>query len=145
MQRQLEDELRGSSQAPYLGKSSSANSITSSENEAPLENGTQVKPDITLHNTDKAIAQQNSYISSQNWSGGNPKGIMESKIQYVRQMILQYLSCKDSEVKLHIESALMTIFRFNDNERKSVEERKLEESADTLSSITNFLGGFATS
>lgn len=71
-------------------------------------------------------------------------GMMESKVKYIRQMVFQYLSCREPEVKLHIESALMAMFRFNDQERISIEERKKEESQDTLTSITNFLGGFST-
>lgn len=77
------------------------------------------------------------------WSSGN-SGLMESKVKYIRQMVFQYLSCKEPEVKLHIESALMAIFRFNDQEREAIEERKAEESQDTLTSITNFLGAFGT-
>jgi hypothetical protein len=77
------------------------------------------------------------------WATGN-SGLMESKVKYIRQMVFQYLSCKDPEVKLHIESALMAIFRFNDQEREAIEERKAEESQDTLTSITNFLGAFGT-
>jgi hypothetical protein len=76
------------------------------------------------------------------WSG-HASGMMESKVKYIRTMVLQYLSCKDCEVKLHIESALMAIFRFSDLERASIEDRKKDESQDTLTSITNFLGGFS--
>jgi hypothetical protein len=68
-------------------------------------------------------------------------GMGESKIQYIRQMVFQYLSCRDSVVKPHIESALIAIFRFNSDEKNAIESRqKEEEGQDPLTSITQFLG-----
>ena len=66
-------------------------------------------------------------------------GMGESKIQYVRHMVLQYFSCRDAEVKLHIESALKAIFRFNEAERAAIALRQKEESTDAISSISSFL------
>lgn len=54
-------------------------------------------------------------------------------------MILQYFSCRDAEVKQHIEAALKAIFRFNEAERAAIALREKEESTDAISSITNFL------
>lgn len=93
-------------------------------------------------NPDNSSNSSESNIMSSAWSG-NAGGMMESKVKYLRQMIFQYLSCRDVEVKLHIEGALMAIFRFNDQERYLIDERKREESQDTLVSITNFLTNFA--
>lgn len=59
---------------------------------------------------------------------------------YPTLQVFQYLSCKDVEVKAHIESALIAIFRFNEQEKAAVKDRKQEESTDALSTITNFLG-----
>lgn len=78
------------------------------------------------------------------WSGGGG-GLMESKVQYVRQMVFQYLSCREVEVKLHIEAALMAIFRFNEEERTLIEDRKKEDSQDTLTSLASYLGSFSGS
>lgn len=69
------------------------------------------------------------------------KGMVESKVQYVRQMIFQYLVCTETEVKAHIESALMALFRFTEEERQVIEHRKNEEAQDTFSSITNSIFG----
>ena len=66
-------------------------------------------------------------------------GMSESKNQYIRQMVFQYLSCKETEVKMHIEVALVAMFRFNEQEKAAIRSRKEEESTDTLSSITSFL------
>jgi hypothetical protein len=71
--------------------------------------------------------------------GARTLGMGESKVQYIRHMVLQYLSCKDAVVKPHIESALVAMFRYNEAERVMIEERRKEESADTISSITSFI------
>jgi len=78
-------------------------------------------------------------------SGG--VGMSASKIKYVRHMVFKYLCCTDPEVKVHIETALMTIFRMSDWEKQMVEakRREFEESQDTLSSITSFLGSMGPS
>jgi hypothetical protein len=75
-------------------------------------------------------------------TSGGGKGMAESKVQYVRQMIFQYLVCRETEVKEHIETALMTLFRFSDEEKETVLSKKKEENEDTFSSITSFLGSF---
>jgi len=71
-------------------------------------------------------------------------GMTASKIKYVRHMILQYLSCKEPEVKLHMETALMTIFRLTPEEREMIENKRKEDATDALSSITSFLGSLGT-
>lgn len=71
-------------------------------------------------------------------------GMSASKIKYVRHMILQYLSCKEAEVKSHIETALMTIFRMSPEEREVIESKRKEDATDALSSITSFLGSLGT-
>lgn len=72
------------------------------------------------------------------------QGLAESKVQYVRQMIFKYFMCKDPEVKAHIEAAIMTLFRFSNEERDIIERVRKEDQVDTLSSITSFLGSFTT-
>lgn len=78
-------------------------------------------------------------------SSGTQLNIYESKIQYIRQMIFQVLCCRDPEVRQHIESALMTLFRFTDQEKLAIDLRRKDESQDPLSSITNYLGSFTVS
>jgi hypothetical protein len=74
-------------------------------------------------------------------------GMVESKVQYVRQMMFQYLLCNEDEVKQHIEAALMAIFRFTEEEKLLIENRRKEDSLGidtTLSSFTSFLGSFTS-
>lgn len=69
-------------------------------------------------------------------------GLGESKIQYVRHMVFQYLTCKDAIVKPHIESALIALFRYNDTERLAIDDQRKADTEDTITSITNYLGLF---
>mmetsp|Transcript_22680 Transcript_22680/g.37843 ORF Transcript_22680/g.37843 Transcript_22680/m.37843 type:complete len:439 (-) Transcript_22680:412-1728(-) len=76
-------------------------------------------------------------------SSGGGYGFGESgKMKYVRQMIYKYLCCTDPEVKAHIETALMAIFRMSERERRVIETKRKEyrDTQDTLTSISNFLG-----
>ena len=70
---------------------------------------------------------------------------VSSKIQYVRHMIFQYLSCRDPEVKVHIETALMAIFRMTIAEREVIETIRKEEAQDALTSIADFFGSLSSS
>jgi len=70
---------------------------------------------------------------------------VSSKIQYVRHMIFQYLSCRDPEVKVHIETALMAIFRMTNAEREVIETIRKEETQDALTSIADFFGSLSSS
>jgi len=47
-------------------------------------------------------------------------------------------------VKLHMETALMTIFRLTPEEREMIENKRKEDATDALSSITSFLGSLGT-
>jgi hypothetical protein len=76
--------------------------------------------------------------------GGEHAGMTASKIKYVRHMVFQYLSCREPEVRTHMETALMTIFRMTAEEREVIENRRKEEATDTLSSLTSFLGSLGT-
>ena len=67
--------------------------------------------------------------------GGGGGALGESKLQYIRHMLLQYLSCKEPEVKLHIENALLAIFRFGEAERALIEERKKSEAMGGIEDI----------
>ena len=77
-------------------------------------------------------------------SAGPVNGLEAAKIQYIRQMVFQYLTCTDIEVKLHMETALMAIFRYNDTERNAIDEKRKENAQDTLTHITTFLGSLPT-
>jgi hypothetical protein len=79
-------------------------------------------------------------------SGGSLRsmGLGESKIQYVRHMVFQYLSCKDASVKPHMESALIALFRYNETERAAIEEQRKADDYDTIASISTFLGSFTS-
>ena len=72
-------------------------------------------------------------------------GLQQSKMLYIKQMVFQYLICKDAEVKLHVESALIAIFRFSAAEKNAIVDTRKAEDVDTLTSITTFLGSFAGS
>ena len=72
-------------------------------------------------------------------------GLGESKIQYVRHMVFQYLTCKDAIVKPHIESALIALFRYNDLERIAIDDKRKSDTEDTITSISNYLGLFTSS
>ena len=71
--------------------------------------------------------------------------LQNSKMQYIKQMVFQYLVCKDAVVKLHVESALIAMFRFSDHEKNAIEETRRAEDVDTLTSISAFLGLAGTS
>ena len=68
----------------------------------------------------------------------------DSKIMYIRQMFLQYLSCRDEVVRPHIQAALIAMFRFNEQERLSIEEASKEEAPleETLTAISSFFESF---
>ena len=83
------------------------------------------------------------YSSAGGGGGLRGMGLGESKIQYVRHMVFQYLTCKDSIVKPHIESALVALFRFNDLERLAIDEQRKADTEDTITSISNYLGIFS--
>lgn len=68
----------------------------------------------------------------------------QSKLLYLKQMVFQYLSCRNLEVKTHMEKALIAMLRFNDLERGAIDEARKAEDVDTLTSITTFLGSFAS-
>ena len=78
-------------------------------------------------------------------AGNAPAGIGESKMLYLRQMVLQYLSCKDPLVRPHIESALVAMLRVSEVERAAIENRQREDTQDSISSLTAFLGTLAGS
>ena len=102
-----------------------------------------------------------SGTSSGSGSGsGSGTTLMESKIAYLRQMVVRYLSCRDPIVRPHIESALVAILRVTAEEKKAIEDRQKDENPETvnsiygmtsavggidLSSITSFLGSFSIS
>ena len=82
--------------------------------------------------------------SERGGSGVGSGGLGESKHQYIRHMLLQYLSCREPEVKQHIEHALLAMFRFSEAERALIEERKKSEEISiiedlSLTNVANFL------
>ena len=47
-----------------------------------------------------------------------------SKFEYIKNMVFQYLVCKDEEIRVNLEIAIESIFRFTEQQRKSIEERR---------------------
>lgn len=88
---------------------------------------------------------QTTHVPSQN---SNSSTMETSKLQYIRNLILQYLSCKDPVLKEHMESAIITIFRYNERERQSIQLRKQEENGSEnilYSSFTSLVSNFSSS
>lgn len=71
-----------------------------------------------------------------NGDDGSQLVAVESKVDYIRHMVLQYLTCLEPEVKLKMETAFEIMFRFTAEERQAVEERRRFDSEDALDSIT---------
>lgn len=92
------------------------------------------------------IYSNNDINMGQGGGGGGMRnlGLGESKIQYVRHMVFQYLTCKDAIVKPHIESALIALFRYNDLERNAIDDKRKFDTEDTITSISNYLGIFTS-
>lgn len=88
-----------------------------------------------------AIERRRVDLASSAEEAVGPSSLDNSKLEYVKRMMFQYLTCREEEVKAHMETAMESIFRFNEKERKAIEERRRLASQDTLSSITSFLGG----
>lgn len=107
----------------YIQNLTKINSLSSSP--PPLCN-------LNGYNTDKSSVK----------SSGETRnvGLHESKLQYIKQMVYQYLSCRDTVVKAHIETALITLLRYSDEEKAAIELRSKEDNVDTISSISSFLG-----
>ena len=80
-----------------------------------------------------------SYIGAFNGKVGGSK-MSESKMLYIKQMVLQYLSCRDGVVRPHIEAALVAMMRFSDEERAAIELRRRDEAQDAISSLGSYLG-----
>jgi hypothetical protein len=57
-----------------------------------------------------------------------------AKVQYLRQLLYKYLSSSEVGVREHMETALITLLRFNEQERKDIDgaRRALSDSADPL-------------
>jgi hypothetical protein len=77
-------------------------------------------------------------------AGETGGGMEASKMQYVRHLILQYLSCKDAMLKDHMEQAIVALFRYNSTERESILERKKEENPEeaVYSSVRSLVNTF---
>lgn len=69
-------------------------------------------------------ALHRSSASAGSRKSGKQDAMETSKVQYVRQMLLQYLSCPDAEVRQHIERALVAMFRYDDQEKRQIAEKK---------------------
>ena len=76
---------------------------------------------------------------------GSAHNYESARFQYIRNLILQYLSCRDFEVKTHIEHAIVTIFRYDEADKEKIELRRKDESGDgtnTLGSISSLFSSF---
>lgn len=95
------------------------------------------------------ISEEKDLRSKGGRSSGNSSRIQSyggggetAKMEYIKNLILQYLCCKDIIVRNHMEIAIMQMFRFSDEEKSAIEDRKKgEENYEEalLSSITNFV------
>ena len=85
------------------------------------ENDSQVLPS-TPTSSSSSIKKKSTHNSTSNY--GSYDAMEASKNQYARQMLLQYLSCKDMVVKGFIEDALCKLYRYNENELKNVFDRR---------------------
>lgn len=47
--------------------------------------------------------------------------MQESRMQYLRNLLYQYLTCTDQSVSEQMERALITIFRFTPEERQQID------------------------
>lgn len=109
----------------------------------PLKSSLSYATKTSKQGTQNNAGSSNHHDVLSSSAGG--KGMAESKVQYLRQMIFQYLVCKEPEVKLHIETALMAIFRFTEEEKGAVEDkRREEESLDAFTSVSSFLGSLTS-
>ncbi len=70
--------------------------------------------------------------------------MQESKSEYIKQMVLQLLVCRDVEVQVNIENALIAIFRYNDVEKNSIEMRRKDAEAKSISSFTGIFANMYT-
>lgn len=74
---------------------------------------------------------------------GRVDGYSVSRVQHSRHLVLQYLSCKDRDVRIHMEDALMALFRATESEKIAILSRRRAEdgSSDSyVSSLTGMLG-----
>lgn len=63
--------------------------------------------------------------------GGGGDSFLAARVQHMRHLVLQYLSCKDKDVRVHMEDALVALFRFNESERMSILLRRKAEAGPT--------------
>jgi hypothetical protein len=58
--------------------------------------------------------------------------------------VLQYLSCKDKDVRVHMEDALVALFRASEPERAAIAERRRAEDGSgdymSMAGISGLLG-----
>ena len=145
--RQNAKERNGGNGSEY--NATSPTSSSSSSSPLPSSNGHEINSDIysgESGNGGGGYGGQGGGGGQGSGQGGGLRGmgLGESKIQYVRHMVYQYLTCKDAIVKPHIESALVALFRYNELERSAIDEQRKVDTEDTITSITNYLGLFTT-
>lgn len=76
-------------------------------------------------------------------SGTSTKLTVEnSKLLHLRHLVLQYLSCKECDVREHMERALMTLLRFTGPEKQAVLDRKKEDNRSKEPTIFSFMSGY---
>lgn len=75
-----------------------------------------------------------------NASNSTSTSMQESKWLYMRHLILQYLSCKDDLVRGHMESAVVKIFRYNEQEKALIKDRLQSQSIAGGGDISDSLG-----
>lgn len=63
----------------------------------------------------------------------------------MRHLVLQYLSCKDKDVRVHMEDALMALFRASESEKLAILNRRRVEDLSNESYVSSISGMFGIS
>ena len=73
---------------------------------------------------------------------GRVDGYSVSRVQHSRHLVLQYLSCKDRDVRIHMEDALMALFRATESEKNAILSRRRAEDGSSDSYVSSITGMF---
>lgn len=73
------------------------------------------------------------------------EGYSASRVQHSRHLVLQYLSCKDKDVRVHMEDALIALFRATEEEKAAIMQRRRMENGSSDSYVSSLSGIFGLS
>eukprot|EP01041_Mallomonas_annulata_P001423 gene1423-2730_t len=74
------------------------------------------------------LENETDNLHTSNTNNTNTQHVESTKLLHLRHLVLQYLCCREPEVKEHMENALITLLRFSNQEKLSIIERKKEEN-----------------